>query len=250
VGRFRSQALELHYEDTGDGAPVVLLHGFTSSFAGTWKRSGWVDALTASGRRAVGLDFPGHGESEAVPDPARVSLASLAQDVVALLDHLRLGEVDLVGLSMGAGVALRLAMVQPARVRRLVVAGIGDAAVNDLHDAEQVARIAAAFASGPGATADPVAARIHRNAEHAGNDPRGLLPYLQGDGWPGGLDELLPVRAPVLLFVAENDQYMVTSDAIRRWLAHAEVVSVPGDHHALALDEELLARAIHFLNAG
>ena len=75
------------------------------------------------------------------------------------------------------------------------------------------------------------------------------MPYLERDGWPRGLDELLPVSAPVLLFVAEKDHYMTTSDAIRRWLAHAEVVTLPGDHHALALDEELRARAVRFLDA-
>jgi pimeloyl-ACP methyl ester carboxylesterase len=238
----------LHHEDSGAGEAVLLLHGFTSSFAGTWKRTGWVDALEASGRRVVGLDFPGHGASEPAPTVESCSAPRLAADVIELLDHLELAAVDVAGFSMGAGVALRIAMSHPHRVRRLVVGGIGDAAVNGLHDPRAVARIAAAFEAGGGGGLDPAGERIRRNAELAGNDPRGLLPYLHGSGWPGGLDELSAIPAPVLLFVAEHDQYMTETAAIRRWLDHAEVVTLPGDHHAILGNSELVARVIRFLS--
>lgn len=238
----------LQYEEHGTGDPVLLLHGFTSSFAGTWKRTGWVELLVAQGRRVVGLDFPGHGESAPGETVERCSGESLAADVLALLDALVLRAVDLVGFSMGAGVALRVAMSRPERVRRLVIGGVGDAAVNALHDREQVARIAAAFEGEE--PADAVAARIRRNAELAGNDPRALLPYLRGGGWPGGLDDLLPVAAPVLMFVAENDRYMGETQAIRRWLSQAEVLALPGrGHHDVLADDGLKARVLRFLEA-
>jgi pimeloyl-ACP methyl ester carboxylesterase len=240
--------VELHYEEHGTGDPALLLHGFTSSFAGTWKRTGWVKLLVAQGRRVVGLDFPGHGESAPGKSVERCRGESLARDVLALLDGLGLTAVDLVGFSMGAGVALRVAMSHPARVRRLVIGGIGDTAVNALHDPEQVARIASAFEGDE--PADAVAARIRRNAELAGNDPRALLPYLRGGGWPGGLDDLLPVTAPVLMFVAENDRYMGETQAIRRWLSHAEVLTLPGrGHHDVLADDNLKTRVLRFLEA-
>ena len=238
--------VELHYEEHGTGDPVLLLHGFTSSFAGTWKRTGWVELLVAQGRRVVGLDFPGHGESAPGETVERCCGRSLAEDVLALLDGLGLRAVDLVGFSMGGGVALRVAMSHRERVRRLVIGGVGDAAVNAFHDPEQVARIASAFEGDE--PADAVAARIRQNAQLAGNDPRALLPYLRGGGWPGGLDDLLPVTAPVLMFVPENDWYMGETQAIRRWLSHAEVLTLPGrDHHSALVDDELRARVVRFL---
>ncbi len=250
MSRFESAGLELHYEDCGVGEAVVLLHGFTSSFAGTWKHKGWVGLLTGSGRRVVGLDFPGHGESEGTYDVERCSPERLAADVVALLDHVELDVVDLVGFSMGAGVALRVAMKHPERVRRVAVGGIGDAAVSRLHDPRRVAEIAAAFRREDVGVADPVAGRIRRNAELAGNDLRALLPFLQGSGWPGGLDELLPISASVLLFVAGGDEYMAKTETIERWLGHAEVLVLRGrDHHSVTLDDELRSRVVGFLNA-
>jgi pimeloyl-ACP methyl ester carboxylesterase/GNAT superfamily N-acetyltransferase len=245
---FRSDRVKLHYEDLGEGEPVLLLHGFTSSFAGTWQRTGWVDPLTSSGRRVNGLDFPSHGDSDPVYDPRRCKPTRLSADVVALLDRLRLDRADLVGFSMGAGIALRVAMTHPSRVARLVLGGIGDAALNGLHDPQQVARVAAAFVLEPGAEVDdPVAARIRRNAELAGGNLRVLLPFLQGDGWPGGLDELRPVDAPILLFVAEAEQYMAKTHEIRRWLGHAEVLRLEGDHHTVLRDDGLKHRVLAFL---
>lgn len=209
----RSDGIELHYEDRGEGKPIVLLHGFTSSFAGTWEGTGWAALLTASGRRVIGSDFPSHGQSEAAYNPRRCRPEQLAADVVALLDRLDLDRADVVGFSMGAGVALRVAMAYPSRVRCLVVGGIGDAALNPRHDPQQVARIADAFQLESAEDIDdPVAARIRRNAEAVGRDLNALLPYLQGGGWPGSLDELGHVKGPILLFVAESEQYMAKTD--------------------------------------
>jgi pimeloyl-ACP methyl ester carboxylesterase len=248
VPTFRSAGADLHYEDRGGGAPVVLLHGFTSSFRGTWERTGWVDLLVASGRRVVGLDFPSHGESQRVDDVRRCDAEQLAADVVALLDEVRIDKADVLGFSMGAGIALRIAMADPHRVDRLVLGGIGDPALNGLHDPQQLEAIAAAFgAEAADEVADPVAARIRKNAELAGVDPRALLPFLQTGGWPGGLDELRPVTAPILLFVAARDQYMTKTEELRRWLRHAEVLELPDDHHHVCGSEPLKRRVLAFL---
>jgi pimeloyl-ACP methyl ester carboxylesterase len=105
----------LHYDGRGSGAPVVLLHGFTSSHAGNWGRRGWVDLLAENGFRVVGLDFPSHGRSERVYEAVRVTTERLAADVVALLDQLAIDRADLIGFSMGGGVALQLAGDYPER---------------------------------------------------------------------------------------------------------------------------------------
>ena len=247
---FSSNGLQLHYEDLGTGEPVVLLHGFTSSFAGTWERTGWVALLTSGDRRVIGLDFPSHGDSDPVDEPKRCSPGALASDVVALLDYLRLEQVDVVGFSLGAGIALRIAMAQPKRVRRLIVGGIGDAAIVELHDPNQVATIAAAFAvEGGDDVSNPVARRIRQNAELGGQDPSVLLPFLQGVGWPGSLDRLGPISAPTLLFKAGHDQYMGATEAIERWLTPAKVIQLDDhDHHSILRDRELQRRVRRWLS--
>jgi len=249
--------LTLHYDVRGSGAPVVLLHGFTSSLAGNWGRRGWIDFLADGGYRVVGLDFPSHGESERVYDASRVTTENLAADVVALLDHLDIDRADLFGFSMGGGVALKLASDYPGRVGRIIVSGVGDAALNRLHDPWQIADIRAAFeAESTDAIASPTAQAIRRSAEtggntlKGGNDLKALAPFLRNGGWPGGLDAERPVAAPVLLILAENDQFMGESDELERWLSHARVERVPRcDHYTVLNDDRVRAAVLDFLGA-
>ena len=217
----------VRFYDLGEGPAVVLLHGFTSSFDGTWAARGWVDELLRAGRRVVGLDFPGHGASAPAADcgPER-----LVEDVLAVVDELGLEAPDVAGFSMGGGVALRLAGEQPQRVSRLVVGGVGDPGINGRHDADALAR---------------GWERMQAAARARGLDPAALEPYFTGRGWPAGLDEPLPpIAAPTLLFLAERDQYMRPSERTERWLAHALVVRSRGRDHYQVLDDPALHDAV------
>ena len=98
--------------------PVMLLHG-TGATARTWDA---VAAELSATRRVIAVDLRGHGESDW---PGAYSIALMAQDITALLDRLVLGQVDLVGHSLGGLVALRVAAASPAEVRRLVLEDVG-----------------------------------------------------------------------------------------------------------------------------
>jgi pimeloyl-ACP methyl ester carboxylesterase len=217
--RFAADGLELAYETYGDGPPVVLLHGFTSSGA-SWLRLGWVEALVAAGRTAVALDLPGHGASGPVDD-LRAATPRLAADVAALLDHLALERASLVGFSMGGGVALQLALAEPERVERLVVAGVGDPALDELHDPRVVAAVDA---------------------------PAALAPYLRRGGWPAGLAAVQPLLVPALVVVAERDDVMSPADELIRRLRPAHVARFPElDHYEVVRDAGVLRAAVAFL---
>jgi pimeloyl-ACP methyl ester carboxylesterase len=240
-----SRGVRLHYEEQGSGPPVVLLHGFTTSLDGNWRRRGWIDLLSVHGFRAAALDFPSHGRSQRVYEDERCTTEQLARDVMALLDDLELPTASIVGFSMGAGVALRVALDCPGRVAKLIVGGIGDSALNALHDPDEVRELVAAF---EGESVDQVtetnATRLRRNAELAGNDPAALLPYLRHGGWPGGLTDTRPTDTPVLLIVAEHDEYMIGTGALRAWLAHASVLEVKGRTHHDVLDDETVKQRV------
>ena len=121
--RFSVDGVGLHYEVRGEGDLVVLLHGFTSSHVGNWERRGWLDLLADAGFRVAALDFRSHGESDCVYESHQCTASVLAGDVAALIDHLGAERADVVGFSMGGGVALQLAIDYPDHVRRLVVGG-------------------------------------------------------------------------------------------------------------------------------
>src|SRR5262249_54568636 len=125
TGTFRSEDAEIAYLEAGDGAPIVLVHGFASTKETNWVAPGWVDTLTRAGRRVVALDNRGHGASTKLYDPARYHTAIMADDVRALMDHLALERADLMGYSMGARTVAFVALAHPARVRSLVIGGLG-----------------------------------------------------------------------------------------------------------------------------
>jgi pimeloyl-ACP methyl ester carboxylesterase len=93
----------LAFHRKGEGAPVVMIHGFLSSSARNWIDPGIADAVLRAGFEVVALDLRGHGQSDAPLDRARWPIDILAEDALALISHLGLPNYDLVGYSLGAG---------------------------------------------------------------------------------------------------------------------------------------------------
>lgn len=101
-------------------APVVLVHGWGGSFETTWQRSGFTALLEDAGLDVVGVDLLGHGTAPKPHEP--VAYADLTGRVA---DALPATPVDAIGFSLGAMTLLRLAIAQPHRFNRIVLAGIG-----------------------------------------------------------------------------------------------------------------------------
>ena len=108
--------LRMYYEVHGSGEPVVLLHGGFMTIPLNW--DGWIDDFAKS-RKVIAVEMQGHGRTADIDrDP---TAENLADDVAALLDYLKVPRADLVGYSMGGGVAMQLAVRHPDRVRKLVI---------------------------------------------------------------------------------------------------------------------------------
>lgn len=119
MARFDHQGCALHYEISGHGSPVLLLHGLGSSGL-DWEYQ--VPALAAH-YKVIVLDLRGHGQS-AKPHE-RYSIQGLSRDVVALLQHLDCGPVHLVGLSMGGMIGFQLAVDHPQWLKSLCIVNSG-----------------------------------------------------------------------------------------------------------------------------
>ena len=111
--------LSLYYEEHGaGGTPLVLLHG---GMAGGEIFAGLLPALS-NGRRVIVPDLQGHGRTAEIDRPLRPE--HLADDIGALIGHVGLEQADVMGYSLGSGVALRLAVQHPQLVRRLVLVSV------------------------------------------------------------------------------------------------------------------------------
>ena len=120
---FDSSGVPIHYRVEGRGEPVVLIHGLHASAQMNWGAPGIIADL-AKTYRVIALDCRGHGQS-GKPAAEGAYGVQMVEDIVRLLDHLKLRSAHIVGYSMGGMIALKLAVLHPDRVRSTTLGGMG-----------------------------------------------------------------------------------------------------------------------------
>jgi pimeloyl-ACP methyl ester carboxylesterase len=120
---FDSDGVKIRYTDEGQGPPVVLIHGFMATGDMNWRVNGVAKELLKN-YRVITLDNRGHGKSDKPTESSEYG-ETMAQDVVRLLDHLKIKQAHLVGYSMGGMITLKLAAVAPERMLSGVIGGMG-----------------------------------------------------------------------------------------------------------------------------
>jgi pimeloyl-ACP methyl ester carboxylesterase len=108
--------LKMYYEVYGEGKPIVLLHGSYMTIPLNWAH---VIPLLAKNRKVIVTEMQGHGRTRDIS--REFSYEGMADDVSGLLKHLKIDSADILGYSMGGGVAFQVAVRHPEQVRRLVV---------------------------------------------------------------------------------------------------------------------------------
>lgn len=108
--------LKMYYEVYGDGKPIVLIHGSYMNIPLNWSR---IIPLLAKDRKVIVAEMQAHGRTKDIP--REFSYEGMADDVSGLLKHLKIDSADILGYSMGGGVAFQFAVRHPEQLRRLVV---------------------------------------------------------------------------------------------------------------------------------
>jgi len=235
--RFQHDGIEIAFRDEGAGAPIVLVHGFASTAEMNWVHPGWVATLLGAGRRVIALDNRGHGASTKFYDPADYHTARMAQDVRALLDHLGLERVDLMGYSMGARIAAFFALAHPARVRRLVLGGLGIRLVDGvgLPDSIATALEMPTLAD----VGDPIGRQFRAFAEQTKSDLAALAACIRGSRQALTPAEVGRIDAPVMVAVGSKDVIAGSASELAALLPHGYVLDIPGRDHMLAVGDKV-----------
>lgn len=222
--------------------PVVLLHGWGGSFKSTWAASGWENRLRRDGRDVIPVDLPGHGARPASRDPADYAdLVSLVRQQLP-----RDGVFDLVGYSLGAKIALGLAVTEPSLVRRAVLCGLG----GNVFAPERVGEaVAAALEQGVTDQTPPSVAAFVRYGLEAGNDPLSIAAVLRRPPNPVlTRAQLERVTCDLLVVVGDRDATAQPVAPLLAALPRARHLTLPGvDHLSLPLHPDLLGAAVRFL---
>jgi proline iminopeptidase len=113
--------VKLHYEEVGQGTPILFVHEFASD------HRGWEPQMREFGKRyrCIAYSARGYTPSDVPADKDAYSYKHVMRDAVAVLDHLKIDKAHLIGLSMGGYTTLQVALNHPKRVRSMVLAGTG-----------------------------------------------------------------------------------------------------------------------------
>lgn len=271
------------YHDEGKGPAVILLHGFGVDGLGQYGpferilpalekkremfleafgkalpvpdpplegRPGLIPPLLAAKARVIVPDLRGFGASSKPTDVAAYADSALARDVIALIEHLHLDAVDVVGFSMGAGTAARLLILRAPQVKSAILAGIGDYAVEGTILefpknfpvpeyvprpltariwAEEGARILEQGEIVPGhlASASLMAARA------TGADPKVLAAVIRGAvARQVTAEDLNQIRVPVLVLNGKADVANQKTAGLLKEIPTACLGECEGDHHS------------------
>ena len=235
---------------------VLFLHGFAGG-AEDWN---WItEWVRENGYGSVAVDLPGHGYTDSPADPARYAPDSVVSDLVAILDALGVPSVHVMGYSMGARLALRLALDAPERVRSLILesgtTGIADAEARQsrLESDERLARDIESrgmewfvghwealpiFATQHALPAD---VRDAQRARRLVQRPEGLARALRGLGQGAGTDlspRLSSVAAPTLVLAGELDQaYRVHAERLASGIPDSKQVVISEAGHNIHLEQ-------------
>jgi pimeloyl-ACP methyl ester carboxylesterase len=239
--------LDLYYEVHGTGLPTLLLHG---AFM-TIDLMGPLLPGLAETRQVIAVEQQGHGHTADADRP--LTYEQMADDTAAVIDHLGLGQTDVVGFSMGGGVALQLALRHPALVRRLVLASTSYRS-DGMH--------AAALEMFPAVTPElfagsPIEEAYLRTAPNPDDFPRLVEKMKQLDttpyAWPA--EDIQAIAAPTLIVLGDSDgirlQHAVEMFELRgggvmgdlAGMPSSQLAVLPGTSHFVPPGSGLLDRA-------
>ncbi len=239
-----------HYEDTGDGPPVVLIHGHSGDLR-MWQYQ--TPALVAAGFRVIRYDVRGHGRSS-VP-PAGYVWEQYAADLAVLIDALNVPAAHIAGVSMGGGIALQFALDYPTRVRSLALvdSALPGFSYSDEFTAQVEEMVAAVRTEGPRSALErlwlshPFFDGVRRLPQpfallreivldypaadyREGATPAGYQPSVTG--------RLGEITAPALVVVGENDvpDFRLIAELLAANLPDARQLVIPNCWHLPPLE--------------
>ena len=290
--------IRIAYHDQGHGPAVILLHGYGVDGLGQYGdfervlpliekrqamfrevfgaappppdppqegRPGVAQALLSAGARTILPDLRGFGASDKPREKTAYEDSAMARDIEALIHHLHLDAADVIGFSMGSGVAARLLALRRPQVKSAILAGVGDYVLKDhvlqfpknwpVPDylprpltasvwAEEGAKILERGEIVPGhlASAHIIAARI------TGADPKVLAAVIRGAVaplWP--MEALRKIDVPVLILNGRTDAANQNVEGLLKLIPTARSAACEGDHHSTPYQPTFQQALIEFL---
>jgi pimeloyl-ACP methyl ester carboxylesterase len=239
----RADGVRLAWHETGEGRPLVLLHGYCSNAETNWIKYGHAALLAEAGFRLILPDLRGHGESAKPHEPSSYPPDILADDGLALIDHLELGDYDLGGYSLGGRTVARM-LVRGAMPGRAIIAGMGLQGLTDTGArATHFRHILDHFGQHERGSPEWLAAAFIKTT---GGDPIALRLLL--DSFVDTSEaSLRALTLPVGVVCGTVDDDNGSAAALADILPAGRLIDVPGNHMSAVVKPELGAAIRDFL---
>lgn len=248
----------LYYEEAGSGTPVIFVH----EYAGDWRT--WEPQMRHFSRlhRCITFSQRGYLPSDVPTDPAQYSQDIQRDDVIAVLDHLKIDKAHIVGHSMGAATALHVGIHYPERCLSVTAAGCGYGSSPDtaVVEATREASCETAkmfetedFAAAAAKYADGATRQTHKN-----KDPRGFAEFARMLAEHSPVGHAMTMRnvqarrptlwemeadlkkfsLPLLVLVGDEDDWCVDGSIyLKRTAPTAGLVVIPRSGHTITSEE-------------
>jgi pimeloyl-ACP methyl ester carboxylesterase len=235
--------VRIAYEVVGEGAPILLIHGFAASRVQNWKEPGWYITLTGAGYQVIAMDCRGHGESDKPHDPRAYDHDLMGADAVAVIDAVGAGPVFLMGYSMGGFISMRVLLEHPALLKKVVIGGVGETYLHG--QIEQRGAIADALLEpDKSKLTDPTTRAFRIFAEQSGKDLQALAACMRGNRKAFTAPELACSTRPVLVVCGENDTLTGPPGPLAAAFADGRAVTVARRDHMTTVGDKVYKQAV------
>ena len=252
----QNKDIQINYEEIGQGYPLVLQHGLTSSIKNwTLRATNYIETLQDK-YHLILVDARGHGKSDKPHKPEQYAMKHMVSDIIAVLDKLNIEKAAFWGYSMGGRIGLAAAKYAPKRFTTYVIGGNGLSEKDSEGEMEELKGYIKLLEKGNeamisfiedlrGSTLAPWEYEKWRNA-----DTDALIAYMSYYENIGMVDYLPKVTAPFLFYAGDEDKYPHSrAKACAEIMQNAEFVSLPGLNHSKAGtgSKEALPQVLKFL---
>ncbi len=232
-----NNGVRIHYHVEGDGSPLVLQHGLTSSIL-RWYEFGFVDALKREYKLLL-IDARGHGDSAKLHDAEAYDQKLMAADVIAVLDAEGIDKAHYMGYSMGGSIGFAIAESFADRFQSLIIGGMHPYPLDAVNLEDRIQRISEGGMEGYVADMESGGDVIspERKAQLLANDPEAIVGASLGLKNRPDLSHVLPTMTmPCLVYAGDADGLHVGAEECMKHMPNVAWVSLPGLDHTLAME--------------
>jgi len=251
---FLSNGVKIHYMTAGEGDPVVLIHGFCANAQNNWVLPGIFDKLSKH-YHVIALDNRGHGASGKPHEVDKYGM-EMVEDVVRLLDHLKIEKAHIIGYSMGGFITGALVATHPERILSATMGGAGwsqdsddhtviDALAKSLDEGNGITPLMKALTPPGRPQLSEQELKTRNQFVMLANDPKALSACIRGMlKLHIARETLQKNKVPVLAVVGDLDPLKKGVDAMDGVLSNLTVVIVKGGDHMSTIRSHVFEQSI------